>query len=104
MLFKFRLALAWGCSVEELEERLPQSELPYWYAFYRLEPFGGDVLDTQFAQICTLFANANRNPKRSRVFRLEDFKLAAPKVKKGKNVKEDFMRFFHQVREASKLQ
>lgn len=101
MLFKFRLALAWGCSVAELEERLPQWELPYWYAFYLLEPFGGDVLDTQFAQICTLFANANRNPKRSRAFVLEDFKLAGQKTQES--VRTGFMRFFSAAKQMAEF-
>lgn len=57
---------------------MPQSEWPYWIAFYRLEPFGGDVQDTQLAQLCAVLANVNRNPKQKpQPFKVTDFKLAA---------------------------
>lgn len=85
--------------MEELEDRLPQWEFPYWFAFYRLEPFGGDVLDTQFAQLCCLLANAHRNPKKSRAFKVEDFKLAVPrKHSVGGNVKQQFFKLFNAAR------
>lgn len=79
MFFKYRLADRWGCSVEELEGRLPQHELLDWFAFYRLAPFGGDVLDTQFAQLCQIMAEPNRDRKRKPTpFKISDFKLSSP--------------------------
>jgi hypothetical protein len=68
-----------------------------------MEPFGGDVLDTQLAQICAILANANRNPKKSRAFRVEDFKLAAPKKSRIANVKEGFFKMFNAARLTAKL-
>jgi hypothetical protein len=92
LLFKFRLADRWGCSVEELEDRLPQKELVYWFAFFQMAPFGGDVLDAQFAQVCSILAEPHRNPKkRSSPFEAEDFKFAKKhRAKPKKTVVEQF--------------
>lgn len=40
-MFNHRLALALGCTVAELGERMTLDEWCRWQAYYQLEPFGG---------------------------------------------------------------
>lgn len=56
----FRLALALGRSVAELEHSLSSSELTEWAAYYKMEPFGAERDNWHMAQLCSLFANAHR--------------------------------------------
>lgn len=39
-MFLFRLALALGRTVTELEDTIGSAELTEWAAYYRIEPFG----------------------------------------------------------------
>lgn len=48
---KLRLATQWGCSVAEVGQRLPASELPLWHAWQYIEPFGWQAMDYQFARL-----------------------------------------------------
>ena len=59
----FRLALALGRTVSELEQSLSSSEFTEWSAYYSLEPFGAERDNWNIAQLCALFWNANRGKK-----------------------------------------
>jgi len=56
----FRLALALGCTVGELEQRLTAAELSEWLAYDSLEPIGGMRTDFGFAMLASMYANAHR--------------------------------------------
>lgn len=78
MRFAYRLALACGrADVYTMLGEISATELVEWQAFAQLEPFGGLIDDVRFAQWMALFANANRNPKKSRRFRPKQFSMAA---------------------------
>ena len=53
-LFYFRLALALGKTVQQLLEECDALELAEWFAFWTIEPFGGDW--DQTATVCTTVA------------------------------------------------
>lgn len=72
--FWFRLALALGCTVAELQDRMSSAEFAEWMAFYGVEPFGEVRGDIQAAVIASTVANVNRDPKRrSKPFGLDLF-------------------------------
>jgi hypothetical protein len=54
----FRLALALGMTVKELEQRMTSEELTEWMAFYTLEPFGCEAADIRAGGISATIANA----------------------------------------------
>jgi len=56
----FRLALALGCTVEELGERMSSSEFTEWAVFYAHDPWGEQRADWRTARLCELFYNAHR--------------------------------------------
>ena len=62
-----------GCSVEEIGKRISSKEMTEWIAFFKLEPFGGHADDARFARLQCLLANIHRDPKKSRVFRPNQF-------------------------------
>lgn len=55
-----RLALALGCFVSDIDERMPSSELTDWLAYYKLEPFGAERDNWHAAQIAAILVNQNR--------------------------------------------
>ena len=59
-------------------------------AFYRISPFGAYRNDLNSAQICSVIANVNRNPKKQKKpFSVHDFVLNfAPKAAKKQSVEE----------------
>ena len=61
--FLFRLALALGRTVADLERSLTSAELTEWAGFYLLEPFGQSRADDGARGIMALLYNANRAPK-----------------------------------------
>ena len=61
--FLFRLALALGRTVSELERSLTSAELTEWAAYSLLEPFGQQRADDGLRGIMSLLYNANRAPK-----------------------------------------
>jgi hypothetical protein len=75
--FYFRLALALGCTVHELLERVSSAELTEWLAFDRVEPIGAWRGDYNFAMLAALYANANRK-KGSKPFKTVDFMPVLP--------------------------
>lgn len=74
-MFLFRLALAIGRTVGELEQSLGAGELVEWMAYYALEPWGQRVSDYQQAVTAAVVANANRG--RGRVIKPEDLLVTA---------------------------
>lgn len=47
-----------------------------WYAYEQLEPFGERRADYRAASIVTMLANVNRDPKKGRPFKIDDFVLS----------------------------
>lgn len=60
-------------TVGELSQKMTSDELTEWMAFFQLEPWGTEVEDIRSAIIATVIANANRDPKKQRAFKIEDF-------------------------------
>jgi hypothetical protein len=70
--FHFRLALALGCTVAELLDRVSSEEMTGWLAFDRVEPIGAWRMDYGFAMLAALQANINRK-KGAKAFKTVDF-------------------------------
>lgn len=66
-----RLALALGKTLSDILT-IPSWEIPYWYAYARLEPFGETRADLRAGIISATFANANRR-EGSKPFKPADF-------------------------------
>jgi len=62
---KLRLATQWGCSINEVERRLPASELPLWHAWQYIEPMGWQALDFQFARLARRLSHGENLPELS---------------------------------------
>lgn len=78
----FRLALALGCTVAELGERITAAELTEWQAFYQLEPWGAWRDNWHHANLASLLYNINRgkNPSiKANAFMYEDAEVSAQK-------------------------
>jgi hypothetical protein len=55
---------------------LNAKDLAEWEAYFMLEPHGDERLDWNFAQLCQLLANCNRNSKsKPTPYKMRDFKL-----------------------------
>lgn len=52
---------------------MPSYLLSEWAAYYKLEPFGEERGDLRSAIIAATVANANRDPKKSKPAKVEDF-------------------------------
>ncbi len=48
-------------------------EFGEWVEFAKIEPFGDWRADLRSATICQILANVNRNPKKTKPYRVEDF-------------------------------
>ena len=83
-----RLALALGCTIKELSNRMTLDELIEWMAFYELEPWGDNLNGIRIATNTAAVANAgfmNAAPKayNKKAFKPKDFFIgvyAGPKV------------------------
>lgn len=73
-MFKFRLALALGRTIQEIDEGMSSSEFNQWLAYYHLEPFGAERDNFHSATIATVLANIHRG-KSQPPFSTEDFML-----------------------------
>lgn len=71
MRLLFRLALAFGCPVAELRQRLTMDEWNYWRAFWTLDPWGEQREDERAAYViaAALAPHSRRAPMPSK-FRL----------------------------------
>ena len=56
----FRLALALGSTVAELQLRMSSHEFAEWRAYAQIEPFGQDRSDLGAAIVAATIANVNR--------------------------------------------
>lgn len=57
-----------------LLQELNAEQLADWEAYFTLDPFGNDRDDLRIAQLCCLFANANRDSKKHpRAYKLDEF-------------------------------
>jgi hypothetical protein len=70
--FWFDLALALGCSVWELKQRMPYAEFIQWIARYRLSPFGDERADLRAGIVASTMANCHAT-RRSKAFEPSDF-------------------------------
>jgi len=59
-LFLFRLALALGRTVAELESSLGSRELTEWLAYYKLEPFGQERDNWHTGVLASMYANVHK--------------------------------------------
>jgi hypothetical protein len=67
----FRLALALGRTVAELEETMSGRELTEWMAYDSLEPFGEQRADLRSGIVASTIANCHRS--RGPAFKPQDF-------------------------------
>lgn len=65
-MFLFRLALALGKTVGELEASLSQRELMEWVDYYAIDPFGSFRTDIQTGILGTVIAQVIGGNKRAR--------------------------------------
>lgn len=57
----------------ELLSRISSRELSEWMAYYDLEPFGEERADLRAGIIASVTANANRDAKKGKAYRPQDF-------------------------------
>lgn len=69
--FYFELALAIGCTVRELLQRIDSREISEWAAYYRINPWGQFRADLRMGIQAALFANANS--QKGKTFKPSDF-------------------------------
>jgi len=88
----FRLALALGKSVAEIEGTMSSREISEWMAFYRLEPWGDDRADLRTGIVASTIANVNRG-KDTKSYQPQDFMAFTEKEEKdeAKALKEMFL-------------
>lgn len=92
--FKFRLALALGCTVSELENRLQASELDEWYAFWSLEPWGEVRADYRAGLMCATVLNSQR--VKGKLFEAKDFFDLYDAGKRTKQTGQQMLNFMKQ--------
>ena len=71
--FKFRLALALGMTVRQLETQIENSELMEWMAFFGLEPWGSVRDDYRAGLIAATLVNVNGGKKGGKAAEAGDF-------------------------------
>jgi hypothetical protein len=79
--FYFRLALALGCTVGELLDRMDSKELSEWIAFDQCEPIGEWRGDYRTGMLCAMTANMHRKPG-GKAFDAKDFMPFLPHEEK----------------------
>lgn len=82
----FRLALALGRTVGELEDELGSKELIEWQAYYSLEPFGQWRENYHSAMIAEAIYNTSGRIKKPA--KIHDFMIELPKVKEQRKQSE----------------
>ena len=80
----FKLALALGKTVGEIEREMSSNELNDWMAYAQIEPFGLERGDLQAGIVAATVANVNRDRHRQRAFKPGDFMpdFEKPRAKK----------------------
>ncbi len=82
-MFRFKLALALGKHIHEIDE-LPDSEIVRWSLYDTLYPIDlGQLLNVYTAQICAVFGNAHLK-KGSKALGTEDFMFRFGELPKTK--------------------
>lgn len=71
-MFLFRLALALGKTVAELEQTIGSGELTEWAAYYSIEPFGQWRDNWHMANLAAMLGNRWRKPSKPAVT-VDDF-------------------------------
>ena len=85
----FRLSLALGRTVSELEQTLGSGELTEWKAYYSIEPFGQERDNWNTAMVAATVANYSGKVKIAK--NIDDFMLIHPKIKKDKETKKTLL-------------
>ena len=90
--------MALGMTRHQLIQNASRHEIQEWQAFWEMEGgFGNWKEDHRSAQICSIIANVNRNPKkRGRPYKTEDFAMR-PRPKKGPMTKTSEQRIRAQL-------
>ena len=78
----FRLSLALGRTVSELEQTLGSGELSEWKAYYLIEPFGQERDNWNTAMIAATVANYSGKLRVAK--NIDDFMFIHPQVKRDK--------------------
>lgn len=63
----FRLSLAMGIPVGELQQRMTSWEFSHWVALYQMDPWGEERADLRNAMVCATLANIHRGKGSKRV-------------------------------------
>ena len=93
-MFAFRLALALGRTVAELDATMSSAEFVLWQKYSLIEPFGDRRADQRaWLQVAAL-ANANRDPKRPAI----ELTKVLPEWRPPINQLEQWMLFDRQMR------
>lgn len=93
-LFLFRLALALGCTVGELSDRVSSSEIVEWMAYYNIEPWGSSIEGLRHACTASTVANVGLlqvNPKsvRGNRYGIEKFTIGVNITKQAEKLSPD---------------
>ena len=84
-MFLFRLSLALGRTVNELEQTLGSGELTEWKAYYSIEPFGQERDNWNTAMIAATVANYSGKLRVAK--NIDDFMFIHPQIKRDKETK-----------------
>lgn len=85
-MFLFRLSLALGRTVNELEQTLGSGELSEWKAYYSIEPFGQERDNWNAAIVAATVANYSGKLKTAK--NIDDFMFTHPQIKRDKETKK----------------
>ncbi len=87
-------------TVRELLLKIDSKELSEWIAFYKIEPFGGEIEDFRSARMAAMFANVNRG-KGKRPYDVREFQFVKEvvKVQPWRLMKKMLMRFVDSFKE-----
>lgn len=93
-LFLFRLALAFGCTVSELSDRVNSSEIVEWMAYYNIEPWGSPIDGLRHACTASTVANVGLlqvNPKsvRGNRYGIDKFTIGVNVTKRAEELSPD---------------
>lgn len=70
--FWFRLALALGMSIRQVQQNVDSAEFSEWIAYCNIEPFGEERADLRSAIVASTIANCNRKANKQ-AFKVSDF-------------------------------
>ena len=87
--FTFKLALALGKTIEELEHTMTQSELQEWYEYYKIDPFPQDKQELQLATLNFLISTAHGGNST-----IEDFLISNQPQAQGENLEHQIKNLF----------